>query len=98
VKEYTVLAIMSVVVVWVLDWILETRLTRTKTFWIFITVMFGFKLLVNGYLTWRPVVRYGSEFFINIRLFTIPLEDFLFGFSLITSSVLLWEYFKEKSQ
>jgi lycopene cyclase domain-containing protein len=97
VKEYTVLAVMSVVFVCVLDWILKTGLTRMKAFWVYIAIMFGFKVLVNGYLTWRPVVRYGSEFFMNIRLFTIPLEDFLFGFSLITLSVLLWEYFIEKN-
>ena len=95
-KEYTVAAVVSVVITLVLDRTLGTRLLQRKEFWIFLAVMYAFKVLANGYLTWRPVVIYGADFFLNIRLFTIPLEDFLYGFSLITSSVILWEYFRKK--
>jgi lycopene cyclase domain-containing protein len=91
-KEYTIAATVSVVLVVVLDRILRTRLTSRADFWIFIAVMFGFKLVFNGYLTWRPIVLYGERFFLNVRLGTIPLEDFLFGFSMVTLTVVLWEY------
>jgi len=97
-KEYTLWAASSVVVVVVLDRVMGTRLLARKTYWIFLAVMFGFKILVNGYLTWRPIVLYGREFFLDLRLFTIPAEDFLFGFSLITLSVVLWEHFKAKEE
>lgn len=94
--EYTLASAVSVVVTIVLDRVLGTQLLRDRRFWVFLAVMAGFKLLVNGYLTWRPIVLYGPDHFMGIRLFTIPLEDFMFGFSLVGLSVLLWEYFKRR--
>jgi lycopene cyclase domain-containing protein len=88
---YTVAALVSVVVVVLLDRLLRTRLTSRADFWIFMAVMFGFKIIFNGYLTWRPIVLYGGRFFLNHRLETIPLEDFLFGFTMITLTIVLWE-------
>lgn len=92
-KEYTLLALLSTIAVLGADRALGTKVTSKRVFWIFIAVMFAFKLLVNGYLTWRPIVLYGRTFFLGIRLLTIPVEDFFYGFSLITLSVVLWEYF-----
>lgn len=91
--EYTVLASVSVILVIVLDFTLGTRLILNKKFWVFWIVMFVLIFVVNGYLTWRPIVLYGDPFFLHIRLFTIPIEDFLFGFSLITSNIIIWEYY-----
>jgi lycopene cyclase domain-containing protein len=96
-KEYTIAAVLSVILVVVLDRVFRTRLTSRAEFWIFIAVMFGFKIIFNGYLTWRPIVMYGPQFFLNIRLGSIPLEDFLFGFSMITWTVILWEFAKKHS-
>ena len=93
VKEYTLLALLSTIAVLGIDRALGTKVTSKSVFWVFIAVMFGFKLLVNGYLTWRPIVLYGRTFLLGIRLLTIPVEDFFYGFSLITLSVVLWEYF-----
>lgn len=93
-KEYTVLAAASVLVTIVLDRALGTRMLAKKAFWIFLTVMTGFTFIVNGYLTWRPIVLYSEKFFLNIRLWTIPVEDFLYGFALITCTIILWEFFK----
>jgi lycopene cyclase domain-containing protein len=58
--------------------------------------MFIFILIINGYLTWRPIVIYGEAFYLGIRVFTIPVEDFLFGFSLITLNLIIWECFDKK--
>ena len=91
-KEYTAAAVLSVLLVVVLDRSLRIRLTSRLEFWIFLAVMFGFKTIFNGYLTWRPIVLYGDRFFMNLRLGTIPLEDFLFGFSMVTLTIILWEY------
>jgi len=96
-KEYTILAILFVIASIILDRILKTKLIKDKRFWKFWAIMFGVICLVNGYLTWRPVVVYGDVFFLGIRLFTIPIEDFLFGFSLLTSNIVLWEYFTKKN-
>lgn len=92
-KEYTLLATLSVFVIIVIDLgILKTRLISKRIFWIFWCIMFALLVIVNGYLTWRPIVIYNSSYFMNIRFFTIPIEDFLFGFSLITLNITIWEY------
>ena len=96
--EYTILAVTAAVMVVAVDLMLETKVTMRGTFWVFIAVMFLFKSVVNGYLTGRPIVLYGEEFFLNIRIGTIPIEDFFFGFSLMTLSVVLWEYFSGKQE
>lgn len=52
-------------------------------------------LLVNGILTGSfiesPIVWYNSDQFSNIRLGTIPLEDFFYGFSLIALNLIGYE-------
>jgi lycopene cyclase domain-containing protein len=95
-KEYTIAAIVSVALVILFDRILKTRLSSRPEFWAFIGVMFGFKLIFNGYLTWRPIVLYRKEFFLDVRLGTIPAEDFMFGFSMITLTIVLWEFIKKR--
>jgi lycopene cyclase domain-containing protein len=97
-KEYTILALLSVGVTVVMDRMLRTRLLGRAPFWVFMSVMFGFMLIVNGYLTWRPIVLYGEGFHLGIRLFTIPVEDFLYGFSLVGMSVILWEFFRNRKE
>jgi lycopene cyclase domain-containing protein len=94
--EYTICAVVSAFVTVVLDARLGTRVLRNRSFWIFQGVMIFFAVLSNGYLTWRPIVIYGETQYLGIRLGTIPLEDFVYGFSLTTLSVILWEYFGKK--
>jgi lycopene cyclase domain-containing protein len=97
-KEYTFLAIASALAVFVLDHWLRTGVFRKKNFWIALGVMFLFKLPSNGYLTGRPIVLYNSQEFLGIRIGTIPLEDFFYGFGLITITIVLWEYFLRKEK
>jgi lycopene cyclase domain-containing protein len=95
-KEYTLLAVLSVGLALLLDRWLRTMIVRKRAFWIAMGIMFLFKIPSNGYLTWRPIVLYNADQFLGIRLWTIPLEDFLFGFGLITVTLVLWEYFVTK--
>ena len=95
-KEYTLLASISVFIAIVCDLTTGTKLIFKKHFWIFWAVMFVLIFIVNGYLTWRPIVIYGEDAYLGIRFFTIPLEDFLFGFSLITLNLVLWEHYSRK--
>lgn len=95
-KEYTILAFAAVFLAILTDFLLSTGLLKNKKFWIFWGVMFVLIFIVNGYLTWRPIVQYGDGFYLGIRLFTIPIEDFLYGFALITMNISIWEYFTRK--
>ncbi len=90
-KEYTLLAVSSAVLMTLIDRFSGIRLTSRMLFWIYITIMFAFKFLVNGYLTWRPIVIYGEEHYLGLRIWTIPVEDFFFGYGMILLAVMVWE-------
>lgn len=90
--EYSILSLISVAVAVIADQVLKTNLVKNKRFWIFWAVMFVLIFIVNGYLTWRPIVLYGEGHYMGIRIFTIPVEDFLYGFSLITLNISIWEF------
>ena len=53
-------------------------------------------LICNGILTGLPIVTYNNDENMAIRLLTIPLEDIFYCLSLLLSTVLLMDYFKEK--
>ena len=93
-KEYTLLASISVVIAIGVDLFLKTRLLKRKDYYVFLAIIFTFKFLVNGYLTGMQIVRYNPDYFLGLRLGSIPVEDFLFGFSMITMTIVFWEYFK----
>ena len=55
-------------------------------------------LIVNGILTGtgleNPIVWYNENEIIGLRVFTIPIEDFFYGFLLILINVYLFEKFE----
>ena len=95
--EYTIASSLSAIVVLTADWLSGIRLIRRKPFWIFLAVMYAFMIPVNGYLTSRPIVIYAPEHHLGIRVFTMPVEDFLFGFSFMMITLLFWESLKNRS-
>ncbi|MFZ4591650.1 MAG: lycopene cyclase domain-containing protein [Ignavibacteria bacterium] len=94
--DYTILVIAGSLFVIVMDFVLRTRILRQRLFWVFWLVVTVLMVIVNGYLTWRPIVIYNEAKMLGVRLFTIPLEDFFFGFSLIGLNLIIWEYFNRK--
>jgi lycopene cyclase domain-containing protein len=95
--EYTLLAIAAVLFSVTVDIaVLRTRLIFNKKFWVFWLVMFVLIFIINGYLTWRPIVLYGEGHYLGVRLFTIPIEDFLYGFSLLTLNICIWEFYTRR--
>lgn len=93
-KEYTGLVGIALGLVAILDKILHTDLLlkfRTYQYGLFII---GLTLIFNGYLTSRPVVLYNENFQLGIRIFTIPIEDFFYGFDHLLSCTILYEKLK----
>lgn len=93
--EFTVLSVISVVAVVLVErlW-LRTGLFRKAQFWIAYAIILFFECLVDGWLTKlsAPIVTYDPDEFSGWRFpFDVPVEDFLFGFSLIVLTMLLWE-------
>jgi lycopene cyclase domain-containing protein len=89
--SYTQLALVAVVVVVVLDLVVaRTRLVTRKAFWTAYAIVLAFQLIVNGVLTGVPAVRYDSAAVIGLRIAYAPVEDLLFGFSMILLTLTSW--------
>ncbi len=73
-----------------------------KTYWgrlvlAYLVILLPF-FIVNGILTGtgleEPVVWYNDNENMGVRLFTIPVEDTIYGFLLIGLNITLYEFFK----
>ncbi|MGC2656247.1 MAG: lycopene cyclase domain-containing protein [Mycobacterium sp.] len=97
---YTVPAVLAAVLVCAVEVaVLHTGLFRRRAYWLSLLIVFGFQSLVDGWLTKlsAPVVIYNTRHITGLRFpFDIPVEDFLFGFALVTAVLLLWERQRER--
>ncbi len=93
--EYTVAAAAAVVAVVALEVrVLGSGLFRRPAYWVAMAIVFAFQVLVDGWLTKlsAPIVLYDGDEVTGVRLpWDIPVEDFLFGFALLTLVLALWE-------
>jgi lycopene cyclase domain-containing protein len=92
---YTVPAAVAVVAVcaWELLY-LRTGLFRRRAYWLSMLIVLGFQIPVDGWLTKlsAPVVEYSARSATGLRgPWDIPVEDFLFGFAMVTAALLLWK-------
>lgn len=91
---YTIWAVTSVVaavlveVVWA-----RTGILRRPAFWVTIAITWAFQVPVDGWLTklTAPIVIYNPKELSGARFpWDIPLEDFAYGFALVTLTLTLW--------
>ena len=74
--------------------VLRTGLLRRRCYWVALVIVFAFQTVVDGWLTKlsAPVVLYNRRAFSGVRFpWDIPVEDFAYGWALVTSAMLLWE-------
>jgi lycopene cyclase domain-containing protein len=99
---YTLPAVLAVIVVIALELgVLRTGLLRRPAYWISMVIVVGFQILVDGWLTKlsAPIVIYDERHTTGIRFpFDIPVEDFLFGWAMITTALLLWERQRQRNR
>ena len=62
-KEYTIIALFSVGLTILVDKLTRVNLLGKKLFYLFLAIIFCFKLLVNGCLTKTNIVIYNPKFF-----------------------------------
>jgi len=93
--EYTLLAVLSVLVVvlYELLWLRSGIFTDSR-FWIAMAICYAFMILVNGWFTKlsAPIVLYDPDQHLGARFpWDIPVEDYVFGFSLLTAVAARWK-------
>jgi lycopene cyclase domain-containing protein len=95
----SVLAVFGVVGVELLIW--RTGLFRKPAYWISMVIVVGFQVLVDGWLTklTAPIVIYNEQHISGLRFpVDIPVEDFLFGWAMVTAVMLLWERQRQRAR
>ena len=92
--EYTILTGLSMIIVVMLELVwFRTGIFRAAQYWIALVIIFGFQVLVDGWLTRLPdpIVVYDPKEMLGVRFpWDIPIEDFGFAFSMVTLAILLW--------
>jgi len=89
--SYTALAVAGVVGAVLLDvLVLRTRLVGRRAFWTAYAIVLLFQLLTNGWLTGRDIVRYDHSAILGPHVVFAPVEDLLFGFSLVLQTLSWW--------
>ena len=89
--SYTALAVAGVVAAVLLDVVvLRTRLVTRRVFWTAYAIVVVFQLLTNGWLTRRDIVTYDDAAIVGVRIAFAPVEDLLFGFSLVLQTLAWW--------
>jgi len=94
---YSDIALDAVVLAILADlFLLRTQMITRGIFWLTYGLIFPFQLLTNWWLTSRKIVQYSPSEIIGRRLAGAPIEDLLFGFSMILLTLAAWEFFTRR--
>ncbi|MBC7464311.1 MAG: lycopene cyclase domain-containing protein [Actinobacteria bacterium] len=95
--SYSDIALNAVVFAVIMDlFILRTRMMTQGIYWLTYALIFPFQVLTNWWLTSRNIVIYSPTEIIGRRLAGAPVEDLLFGFSMILLTLALWNFFSRR--
>jgi len=83
-REYTFLAMLSVGISIIVANRLVRDLFSSRLYWLYIALTFAFFFIFNYLLTSLPIVEYSDPAITGVRFTTIPVEDFMFNFSMLT--------------
>ena len=104
---YTTIGVLSVLIVVFFDlFAVKTRRVTRPIFWLSYAIIVFFQLITNGLFTGTQIVKYDGSAIIggsspadtaptflgDGRVAYAPVEDLLFGFSLILLSLSLWVF------
>lgn len=94
---YSDIALNAVFLAVVLDlFLLKSQMMTRGIFWLTYFLILPFQLLTNWWLTSNEIVRYADSEIIGQRLAGAPIEDLLFGFSMILLTLSAWEFFTNR--
>lgn len=99
-KIYTITTcLVTVATLFYLHFIVKSQWISKASF-VYTLLMLGF-FPVNGVLTGtgleNPIVNYNPKDFLGIRMFTIPVEDMVYGYTQFLLIIYFFKYFQKKS-
>ena len=95
---YSDIALNAVILAVVLDlFVFKSQMMTRGIFWSTYFLILPFQLLTNWWLTSNEIVMYSLSDITGQRLAGAPIEDLLFGFSMILLTLSTWEFFKQLS-
>ncbi len=95
---YSDIALDAVVIAILLDlFVLRTAMITRGIYWLTYGLIFPFQLLTNWWLTSRNIVQYSPSEIIGRRIAGAPIEDLLFGFSMILLTLSFWDFLSERA-
>lgn len=104
---YTTIGLSTVLAVLIADlFIFRTKLVTRRIFWVSYAIILFFQLVTNGMFTGFQIVKYDGEAIIGStspansappfigdgRIAFAPVEDLLFGFSIVLLTLVLWVF------
>jgi lycopene cyclase domain-containing protein len=96
---YTAAVALGLVAALTLDlFVLRTRLVLGWVFWISYGIILICQVAANGVLTGLAVVRYDPSAILGLRLAFAPVEDLVFGFALVLSTLAIWSRLRPRDQ
>ena len=94
---YSDIALDAVVFAVLMDlFVLRTQMITRGIYWLTYALIFPFQVLTNWWLTSMNIVRYSPTEIIGRRLAGAPVEDLLFGFSMILLTLAFWNFFSSR--
>ena len=96
---YTDIALNAVLLAVVLDlFVLKSQMMTRGIFWLTYSLILPFQLLTNWWLTSNKIVMYSDIEISGRRLAGAPIEDLLFGFSMILLTLSTWNFVERRSK
>jgi len=92
-RTYTAVVLVSAALALSLGALASPATLASRNTWIALGVTYVPFALANGILTGKPVVLYDDARNLGIRVGTIPVEDFVFSFSMLLASFVLFDVF-----
>jgi lycopene cyclase domain-containing protein len=95
-QGYTFIVLLYTGAIVILASLVLGPLLSRRRFWTYTLITIGLFTVFNMILTAIPVVEYSSQHIwggdglFNVRFFTIPLEDFFYNFSLLTTYLVFY--------
>jgi len=97
-QHYSFTVLLFAAIFFIAAIIIKSPLLKSRNFWITILICFIPFLIVNYFLTSIPIVTYNEFAFSGKRFLTIPYEDFLYSFSMVSLWILFYDLLKTKKK